>query len=88
MEVRRRHAPHQHAAHAPGFFRQDRVTEFMLQWMPDKAVRLVSSFSVLPHFEAFQRGVLDLRDLVFFLSVIVFSLFCTGVVLRNLRSSH
>jgi len=32
--------------------------------------------------------VLDLRDLVFFLSIIGFSLFTTGVIIRNLRSGH
>jgi hypothetical protein len=34
----------------------------------------------------FQRGVIDSRDLLFFLSVIGFSLFCNGVVIRNLRA--
>jgi ABC-2 type transport system permease protein len=49
-------------------------------------VSTVAAFSVMTHFEGFQRGVLDSRDLLFFLSVIGFSLFTTGVVLRNLRS--
>ena len=49
---------------------------------------LVASFSVIPHFDGFQRGVLDSRDLLFFLSIIGFSLFTTSVVIRNLRSGH
>ncbi len=40
----------------------------------------------MPHFAGFQKGVIDSRDLLFFLSVIGFSLFCNGVVIRNLRA--
>lgn len=49
-------------------------------------VELVTSFSVITHFDAFQKGVLDSRDLIFFLSVIVFSLFSTSVILRTHRA--
>lgn len=52
------------------------------QWLVD----IVSSFSVMPHFENFQRGILDSRDVIFFLSVIVFSLFTTGVIIRGHRA--
>ncbi len=51
-------------------------------WLVD----LVTSFSVITHFDAFQKGVLDSRDLIFFLSVIVFSLFSTSVILRTHRA--
>ena len=50
-------------------------------------VELVSAFSVMTHFESFQRGLLDSRDVFFFLSVIAFSLFTTGVIIRGLRTS-
>jgi ABC-2 type transport system permease protein len=49
-------------------------------------VELVASFSFMTHFENIQRGVLDLRDIVFFLSVIVFFLFATHAVLRARRA--
>jgi ABC-2 type transport system permease protein len=64
------------------------VTNLFSSWAPNSVVEMVASFSVYPHFEAFQKGVLDLRDLVFFLSIIGFSLFTTGVIIRNLRSGH
>ena len=51
-------------------------------WLVD----LVTSFSVITHFESFQKGVLDSRDIIFFLSVIVFSLFSTSVILRGHRA--
>ena len=47
---------------------------------------LVASMSVMTHFVAFQRGVLDVRDLVFFVSLIGFALFTTGVVIRSHRA--
>jgi ABC-2 type transport system permease protein len=50
-------------------------------------VELVTGFSVMPHFASFQRGVIDFRDLLFFASVIVFSLFGTSVILRGLRGA-
>lgn len=52
------------------------------QWLVDA----VTSFSVITHFEGFQKGVLDSRDVLFFLSVIVFSLFSTSVILRGHRA--
>src|ERR1019366_5809406 len=42
--------------------------------------------SVMTHFESFQRGVNDMRDVVFFASLIGFALFTTGIVIRGHRS--
>ena len=64
------------------------VTNLLIRWASPWLVDLVTSFSVIPHFDGFQKGVLDSRDLIFFLSIIGFSLFTTGVVIRNLRSGH
>ena len=65
------------------------VTNMLMGWnAPDWVVHLVSSFSVIPHFDGFQRGVLDSRDFIFFGSLIGFALFTTGVVIRNVRSGH
>ncbi len=62
------------------------VTNLLVRWAKPWMVDLVAAFSVMPHFEGFQRGVLDSRDIVFFLSIIGFPLFVTGVILRGLRS--
>jgi ABC-2 type transport system permease protein len=48
---------------------------------------VITSFSVITHFGGFQKGVLDLRDVIFFLSIIGFSLFATSVILRERRAS-
>jgi ABC-2 type transport system permease protein len=52
------------------------------QWLTN----LAAALSVMTHFEAFQRGVIDFRDLVFFLSLIGFALFTTGVIIRSHRA--
>ena len=62
------------------------VTNFLAQMAQPWIVNGVAAFSVITHFEGFQRGVLDSRDLVFFLSVIGFALFTTGVILRGHRA--
>ncbi len=61
------------------------VINFLQQMVP-ALVDPISSFSVMTHFEGFQKGVLDSRDLLFFLSVIGFSLFTTSVILRTHRA--
>jgi ABC-2 type transport system permease protein len=48
--------------------------------------QLTAALSVMTHFDAFQRGVIDLRDLIFFVSIIGFALFTTGVIIRSHRA--
>jgi ABC-2 type transport system permease protein len=62
------------------------VTDLMVRWASPALVDTVAAFSVITHFDGFQRGVIDTRDLFFFLSVIGFSLFATGVILRGHRA--
>jgi ABC-2 type transport system permease protein len=57
-----------------------------MQGLGPRVVDLVTSFSVITHFDGFQKGVLDSRDILFFLSIIGFSLFSTSVILRGHRS--
>lgn len=49
-------------------------------------VDFVAGFSVMTHFDSIQRGVLDIRDLAFFASLIAFFLFATLTVLRLRRA--
>src|SRR5918992_32653 len=62
------------------------VTDLMVRWASPAVVDTVAAFSVVTHYDAFQRGVIDSRNLVFFLSVIGFALFATGVIIRGHRS--
>jgi ABC-2 type transport system permease protein len=62
------------------------VTDLLTRWASPALVDTVAAFSVVTHFDGFQRGVIDARDLLFFLSVIGFALFATGVIIRGHRS--
>ena len=62
------------------------VTDLMTRWASPAAVDTVAAFSMVTHFDNFQRGVIDTRDLFYFASVIGFSLFATGVILRSHRA--
>jgi ABC-2 type transport system permease protein len=62
------------------------VVRLIESWAAPWMVDTITSFSVISHFEGFQKGVLDLRDIIFFLSVIGFSLFTTSAILRSHRA--
>lgn len=47
--------------------------------------KVMSYMSVVTHFEPFSKGVLDTKDLVFYLSVIFFGLFLTARSMESLR---
>ncbi|MEN3352025.1 MAG: gliding motility-associated transport system permease protein [Betaproteobacteria bacterium] len=62
------------------------VTDLLTRFANAFVVQVIAAFSVMTHFEAFQRGVLDTRDVIFFVTVIGFALFTTGVIIRNQRA--
>jgi ABC-2 type transport system permease protein len=62
------------------------VTDILSGWAPDWLLSVVSELSFLSHFTSLRRGVLDLRDLVYYLSVIAFFLFANGMVIENRRT--
>ncbi|HYM18260.1 MAG TPA: ABC transporter permease [Micropepsaceae bacterium] len=63
------------------------VLDVFQAWAPVVLVNTISSFSFLTHFQAISSGVIDLRDLVFFGSLI--ALFLTvNVVLVDLKKTN
>jgi ABC-2 type transport system permease protein len=62
------------------------VTNLLTSWAPTWMVEGIAAFSVMTHFESIQKGVLDSRDVLYFLSVIAFSLFTTSVIIRAHRA--
>ncbi len=62
------------------------VTGLLSRFASARVVDVVAAFSVMTHFEGFQRGVIDLRDVVFFASLMGFALFTTGVIIRSHRA--
>ena len=63
------------------------VTGLLVRWAPEWLVSTVASLSVMPHFTSFSKGLIDLRAVGFFSSVIAFCLFSTSVILRGLRGA-
>ena len=55
------------------------VLNFFRIWVPDLLVDTIASMSFLTHFRAITKGVIDLRDVVFFGSLITFFLFANVV---------
>jgi len=56
------------------------VLGFIKGWAPEAVLGTVAGFSFLTHFNAIIRGVIDLRDAVFFLSVISFFLYANTII--------
>jgi ABC-2 type transport system permease protein len=57
------------------------VLDFVRAVMPQAVVDAVASLSFFTHFEAISKGVIDLRDLVYFAALIAFWLTATALVL-------
>ncbi|MBL8999965.1 MAG: ABC transporter permease subunit [Phycisphaerae bacterium] len=58
------------------------VTDFISGWAPQAVVETVSSFSFLTRFDSISKGVLDLRDVVFFVSLIAVCLVMNSAILE------
>ena len=58
------------------------VTDFISGWAPQAVVETVSSFSFLTRFDSISKGVLDLRDVVFFVSLIAVCLVTNSAILE------
>jgi ABC-2 type transport system permease protein len=56
------------------------VQDFLTGWAPQWAIDSVASFSFLTRFDAISKGQLDVRDILYFASVIALFLFGTGVI--------
>ena len=57
------------------------ILDFFSAWASSDIVQTVGNFGFLPHFQSIQRGVIDLRDLIFFGSVIVIALTANAIII-------
>ena len=58
------------------------VLGFFTGWAPQTVVDTVASFSFISHFPSVMRGVLDIKDMVYFLSLIAFFLFANTAIVE------
>ena len=61
------------------------VTSFVSSFAPSWAVDLVASLSFMAHYESLQRGVVEARDLLYFVSVIAVGLMANHQILNSKR---
>ena len=66
---------------------QSQVLDFFQGSLPRKLVNGVAHLSMLRHYEAIARGVLDVRDLLYFVLTIVAWL-TAGVLVLDMKRSH
>src|SRR5215469_3737113 len=58
------------------------VLDVFRSWAPGPLIDAIASLSFLTHFESIMKGVVDVRDLLYFAMLIGFFLFATGVALQ------
>jgi ABC-2 type transport system permease protein len=58
------------------------VIDFFSGWAPQTLVEVISSFSFLTHFDAISKGVIDLRDMFYFISLIAIWLFANALIIH------
>jgi ABC-2 type transport system permease protein len=58
------------------------VLDVFRSWAPVSLVDAIASLSFLAHFESIQKGVIDVRDLLYFAMLIGFFLFATVIALE------
>lgn len=61
-------------------------TDFLNRFFPVWLSESISAFSFYTHFQSFQRGLIDSRSLVYFVSMMVFMLAANAVVLEHKKS--
>ena len=63
------------------------ITGALTGWAPQSLIEIITGLSALTHFQGLVKGVLDARDLVYFLSLIGLWLIASVVTLNLVRST-
>lgn len=62
-------------------------TDFLNNFFPVWLSESISGFSFFTHYQGFQRGLIDSRDLIYFISMITFMLAANAVVLERKKAA-
>ena len=62
------------------------VLNFFHGWLPEVLVEAIASFSFLNRFNSISQGVIDLRDLIYFASILAFWLYMSAVVVERKKA--
>ncbi len=63
------------------------VLDFFRGWAPQAIVDVIGSFSFLTHFESIKKGVIDVRDLVYYATLIAFWLYANTLAIESRKAS-
>ena len=63
------------------------VLDFFSLWAPQKLLETISSFSFITHFSSISKGVLDIRDIIYFGSLILSFLFINCILVELKKNS-
>ena len=63
------------------------VLDLFSNWAPQAIVDAISSFSFLAHFDSILKGVIDIRDIIYFASLIAFWLYANIVAIEAKKGS-
>ncbi len=59
----------------------DRVTDYMAMYLPEILFRWLSGLSLIPHYQAFQRGLFDTSEIAYSILTTALFLYLTGAAL-------
>ena len=62
------------------------VLDFFQLWLPQPVVDAIASLSFLTHFSSINKGVIDMRDLLYFIILIAVWLYANVIVVRTRKS--
>ena len=63
------------------------VLDIFQSWAPQAVLDAIASFSFLTHFTSIKKGVIDIRDAVYFSALIIFWLYVNVVVIEAKKAS-
>ena len=63
------------------------VLDFFNTWLPQSAVDAIASLSFLSHFSSLSKGVIDLRDFIYYFSLIAVFIYI-NIELVNLKKGE
>lgn len=63
------------------------VLDVFQGWAPQALIDAIASFSFLTHFNSITKGVIDIRDIIYFAALIAFWLYINVVVIETKKAS-
>ena len=63
------------------------VLDLFEDWAPQAVIDAIASFSFLTHFTSSKKGLIDIRDVIYFAALITFWLYVNVVIIENKKAN-